>query len=72
LWGKINTEVNGMHIIGKVESETGDYREFYRNVYEAILGKDTLRVIPQQARDVIKVIELAVQSSSEKRWVKFQ
>jgi predicted dehydrogenase len=72
LWGKINTEVNGLHIIGKVESETGDYREFYRNVYDAILGMDTLSVMPEQARNVIKVIEIAVQSSSEKRWVKFQ
>lgn len=71
LWGKINTEVDGLHIIGKVESETGDYREFYKNVYEAVLGKDALKVMPQQARNTIKIIELAEQSSSEKRWVTF-
>ena len=71
LWGKINTEVDGLHIIGKVESETGDYREFYRNVCEAVLGKAALRVEPQQARNTIRIIELAAQSNSEKRWVKF-
>lgn len=70
LWGKINTELGGLHIIGKVESEAGDYREFYRNVYEAVLGRNTLRVEPQQARNTIRIIELAEQSSSEKKWVK--
>jgi hypothetical protein len=60
-----------MIIRGKIESEVGDYREFYRNVYQAVLVKDTLRVMPQQARDGIRIIELAQQSNAEKRWVKF-
>ncbi|MCX7920474.1 MAG: oxidoreductase [Clostridia bacterium] len=71
LWGKINTEANGLHIVGKVESESGDYREFYRNVYESILDKNKLIVKPQQARNTIRIIELAEQSHSQKRWVPF-
>ena len=38
LWGFINSDINGNHIIGKVESEPGDYRCFYENVYKAILA----------------------------------
>lgn len=71
LWGKINTEVSGIHIVGKVESDIGDYREFYRNVYEAIWDKEALIVKPHQARNTIKIIELAEQSNKERRWITF-
>ena len=72
LWGKINTEVNGVHIIGRVESETGDYRDFYRNVYKAVLREKPLVVTPDQARNTIRIIELAEQSSLLGQWVKFE
>ncbi|MES2731628.1 MAG: oxidoreductase [Bacteroidota bacterium] len=70
LWGQLNTEIQGMHIVGKVESEKGDYRGFYANVYKAILGEEELIVTPEQARNTIKMIELAIKSSEEKRTVK--
>ncbi len=72
LWGKLDTEVNGSHFVGKIESETGDYRKFYKNVYKAILGEEEIAVKAYQARNTIKIIELAQKSSSEKQWVKFQ
>lgn len=72
LWGKINTEVNGAHFIGKIESEAGDYREFYKNVYKAILGEEEIEVKAYQARNTIKIIELAEMSNKEKKWVKFE
>ncbi|MDP4145649.1 MAG: Gfo/Idh/MocA family oxidoreductase [Bacillota bacterium] len=71
LWGNINTMVNGLHIKGTIESEPGDYREFYRNVYEAIIGNEPLKVTPVQARNTIRIIELAEQSSAERHWVRF-
>lgn len=71
LWGKINTEIDGLHLIGKIESELGDYREFYKNVYKALLGEEELEVLPIQARNTIKIIELAEKSSLEKRWMKW-
>jgi scyllo-inositol 2-dehydrogenase (NADP+) len=67
LWGQLNTDIQGLHFIGKVESEAGDYRDFYKNVKHAILGEAELIVKPEQARDVIRVIELAMQSNEEKR-----
>jgi predicted dehydrogenase len=71
LWGSIQTEVNGLHIEGKVQSEVGDYRAFYQNVYEAITEDAVLKVTPQQARNTIKIIELAIESSKNKCAVKW-
>lgn len=49
----------------KIKTEPGDYREFYANVRDAMLGKAELLVKPQQALDAIRAIELAFESSAE-------
>jgi scyllo-inositol 2-dehydrogenase (NADP+) len=72
IWGKINTEHKGLHLVGKVKSEIGDYRGFYANVYRALLGEEELNVKPQQARNTIRIIELAMQSSAEKRTLRYE
>ncbi|NLO70303.1 MAG: Gfo/Idh/MocA family oxidoreductase [Porphyromonadaceae bacterium] len=71
IWGKLVTEVNGMKISSTVESENGDYREYFINLRDTILGKTELAVKPEEARNVIRVIELAFQSSNEGRTVEF-
>jgi scyllo-inositol 2-dehydrogenase (NADP+) len=71
LWGRINTEVNGLHILGKVESEPGDYRAFYLNVYNAILGNEELSIKPEDARNTIRIVELAYESHREKKTLPF-
>ncbi|WP_114780708.1 Gfo/Idh/MocA family oxidoreductase [Botryobacter ruber] len=71
IWGRINTTHNGLHVIGKIESEHGDYRGLYENVYKALTGEAELEVKPEQARNAIRVLELALQSSQEKRTLKF-
>ncbi|ABR49724.1 oxidoreductase domain protein [Alkaliphilus metalliredigens QYMF] len=72
IWGTINTDVNGLHIKGKIESLNGDYRGFYHNVYKAIMGKEELIVKPEEARNTIKIIELAMKSNKEKRTIEFK
>lgn len=67
IWGKLNTVEEER----KIESEAGDYRKIYNNVYNTILGKEKLHITPEEARDVIKVIELAIQSDGEKRRISF-
>jgi predicted dehydrogenase len=47
----------------RIPSGAGDYRDFYANVRDAILGKATLAVTPQHALDVMRMLELARQSS---------
>ena len=72
IWGTINTEYNGVKIHGKVESEHGDYRDYFENLRDAIWGKAEIAVTPEEARNVIRIIELAFRSSEEKRTVEVE
>ncbi|MGB7786622.1 MAG: Gfo/Idh/MocA family oxidoreductase [Salinimicrobium sp.] len=65
IWGKLNTTSEEKLL----ESERGDYRLLYENLYNAVVNKAPLKVTPKQARDVVKVIELAQKSSKERRAV---
>jgi predicted dehydrogenase len=70
-WGIINTEIDGRHIVEKFESEKGNYCGFYLNIYRTILGLEDLIVTPLQARNNVRIIELAMQSSKERRTIDF-
>ncbi|MBS1823089.1 MAG: Gfo/Idh/MocA family oxidoreductase [Acidobacteria bacterium] len=54
----------------KVKTELGDYRGFYANVRDAILGMAPLAVTSEDGFRVIRLLELARQSSSEGRTLK--
>ncbi|ORY97758.1 hypothetical protein BCR43DRAFT_473040 [Syncephalastrum racemosum] len=68
-WGTLDSNVSGVHIVGKVETEHGDYLSFYNNVGLAIMGKEPLAVTPKDGYNCIRAIELAKQSSDEGRVV---
>ncbi len=46
-----------------VESVRGDWREYYRNIAGVLLRGEELTVKPEEAREVIRVIEAALQSA---------
>ncbi len=69
LYGTLNSTFNGLDIKGKVKSEKGDYRELYNNIYDAVILKQPLAVTPQQARNTIRLIELAIDSNARKSTV---
>ena len=69
IWGTLNADYKGVKFQGKVESEPGDYRDYFINVRDAINGKAELAVKPEEARDVMKIIEIAFRSSKEKRTI---
>lgn len=48
-----------------VRTELGDYRGYYANVRDAINGKAALAVTPEDGYQVIRLLELARQSSRE-------
>jgi predicted dehydrogenase len=50
-----------------VKTEPGDYRGYYANVRDAILGVAPLQVTPEDGYRVIRLLELARQSSAEGR-----
>lgn len=68
-WGLLNTQINGLHFTGAIETLPGTYPAFYDNVYEAIREGKELQVKPEEAALGIRLIELARQSSAEKRTV---
>jgi predicted dehydrogenase len=54
----------------RVKTEVGDYRGFYENVRDAILGGAPLALTAEDGYRVIRLLELARRSSSEGRTVK--
>jgi len=62
-WGVLTTVENGVVTKRSVPSATSDYRDYYANVRDAILGCATLAVTPEHALDVMRVLEMAQESS---------
>lgn len=56
----------------RVKTEIGDYRHYYANVRDAILGKAELDVTPEQALRTMRVLELAEKSHRERRTVEWK
>ena len=69
-WGKINSTIKGTHVEDKIETLTGNYSGFYQNVYEAIRENKPLAVKPEEARQVIHLIELCYESNKLRRAIK--
>jgi len=62
-WGLLNKEKE----VRRVPSLPGAYQDYYENIYAALREGGALAVSAEDGRDVIRVIELAQQSSAEKR-----
>ncbi|KAJ2396254.1 hypothetical protein GGI05_001211 [Coemansia sp. RSA 2603] len=71
-FGTIDSEIYpGVHARGTITTADGDYPAYYNNIANAIRGEAELVVTPDQAADVIRIIELAKQSSAERRSLSF-
>ncbi|SFB06072.1 scyllo-inositol 2-dehydrogenase (NADP+) [Cohnella sp. OV330] len=66
-WGRLNAQVGGLRVEGLVETLPGVYQDYYRNVYDHLSTGAELAVKAEQARDAIRLIELALRSSEERR-----
>jgi predicted dehydrogenase len=71
LWGKLNTQISGLHMEGQIETVAGCYQAFYQNMGGAITGQEELAVKPEEAMNTIRIIELAFQSNEQKRTLPF-
>ncbi len=72
-WGSLLVAQGDSLVAEKLPTAAGDYRGYYRNIRDAILGKATLAVTPPQALRVMRALELAVESSRSRceiRWPK--
>lgn len=68
-WGTIFYEKDGEDFEELVETERGDYTIFYNNVYEAIRNGAELFVKPEEAIEVLKILEACLKSNREERTV---
>jgi scyllo-inositol 2-dehydrogenase (NADP+) len=70
-WGIMNTDIDGLHFEGEIETVPGCYQSFYQNIAAVLRGEAELEVNAEEAFNTIRIIELALQSSSEKRTIVF-
>ncbi|HEX6848525.1 MAG TPA: Gfo/Idh/MocA family oxidoreductase [Chitinophagaceae bacterium] len=74
-WGKepesqngfLHTEKNGKIIKEHIPSLQGNYGDYYEGIYDAIRNNAPVPVTPESGMDVIKIIEAAYISNSEKK-----
>lgn len=71
MWGIIHYEEGDDDLRYPVKSERGNYVAYYQNIYQSIIGEATLKVTPTQARNTIRIIELATKSNEEKRTINY-
>jgi scyllo-inositol 2-dehydrogenase (NADP+) len=65
-YGELTVIENGTPTMRKIPS-IGDWREFYANVRDTILGKSQLLVTPQQILNVMVALELSLESNVQRR-----
>ncbi len=64
-YGTLNYVENGSDKRQQVETQPGDYRDYYRNIRDAINGEAELFVKPTEAYHNIRLIELAMESAEK-------
>jgi len=69
-WGKLNTEINGLHYSGRIETIPGNYLSYYDNIYDVMRQGGELIVKPDQSRDLMRIIEGAIESKQTGNAVK--
>jgi predicted dehydrogenase len=67
--GLLHTEKNGDVIREYIQSEKGNYGDYYNAMYEAIRNDKPVPVSAEDGLNVIKIIEAAFKSSNEKKVV---
>lgn len=65
--GLLHTEENGQVIREYVETEQGNYGEYYDRLYKAIRLQEPVPVTAEEGVQVIRIIEAAYQSRQEQR-----
>jgi predicted dehydrogenase len=66
-WGTLNAEVNGQFERKKLPSLQGNYTDYFNGLFRAIREGMSLPVLPEEASEVIRIIEAAFESSRTKQ-----
>lgn len=70
-WGTLTSDKQGNIVKETVPTEAGDYRGYYANVRDAILGKTSLAVPGEHGWNSMRVLELARLSSQRRTVLSF-
>jgi len=68
-FGLLHTLIDNEVVRKKLETVNGNYMAYFENVYQAIIGKEELKVKPEDGKLIIEVIEKVIQSNLEKRLI---
>ena len=68
-WGRINSDYFGSRLEGPYPTQNGNYMAFYDNLEAAIRQGEYLLVRPEEALNVVRIIEAAYESSRESKVV---
>ena len=71
MYGELIMNIGELPFKGKVQTLPGHYDAFYRGIVQAIVGGGTAPVLPEEARNIIRVIEAAQRSHEEQRTIVF-
>lgn len=67
--GSLSLLIDGQDVYEKVTSEIGSGQDFYKNIVATLRGEEDLFITAEQARDVIRILELGDKSWNEGRTV---
>ena len=65
-WGMLTTVRDGEVVDERIAPAPCDYRDYYKNVRDAILGKEAIAVTPESALNVMQALLLARESSNRR------
>ncbi len=68
-YGELTMDVGDLAVTGKVQTLPGHYEHFYQGMVEAITQGKSVPVMPEEARDTIRIIEAALHSQQEQRTI---
>lgn len=68
-WGVLTVPAGDSFEHRRIPSATSDYRDYYANVRDAILGRAELAVSPEWSLNIMRLLELARASSEEHRTI---
>ena len=58
--------------ISRLKTMPGNYMSFYNNVYDVLIGKQSIIIEPVEGLDVIRICEAAIESNSQQKTIKFE
>lgn len=65
--GLLHTEIDGVEERKYIDSEQGNYDDYYSGIYEAIRNNKPLPVTAEEGKKVIQIIETAFDSSNKQK-----